>query len=363
MSSEEEILLSQADADALARSVFNQKDPLPRVKHSLLSAEDIKKYVMKTGLISPFYVDPDNRRLKKASYEGRIGKKAFKYNSEGDLSTIDLGDNKLVVPANSIVFVEPDVQFRLPPYIALRYNLQIKHVHRGLLLGTGPLVDPGYWGTLCIPLHNLTSEDYVIPLSEGLIWIEFTKTTDLGREGRSPLQSPDAGDQVPKGNWDIEKFIRKAAKPFDPNLPAVAIRSSIPDVGVNAQTAAEGAERAARGAEGRADEARSDALNAKKEAESAKRFITTFSVIGMIALVASFVGLGFTFYFGLRADVAAMSARIDAMETPVATATAKTAALDDGAKSKDDEIKRLAGELKLLTNRLDKIIKDNALVP
>ena len=61
------------------------------------------------------------------------------------LESIPLGE-ELTVGANSIVFVECDLDFRLPDFIALRFNLQIRHVHRGLLLGTGPLVDPGYRG-------------------------------------------------------------------------------------------------------------------------------------------------------------------------------------------------------------------------
>jgi hypothetical protein len=81
------------------------------------------------------------------------------------------------LPENSIVFVQIESKIRLPDYIALRFNLRIKHVHRGLLLGTGPLVDPGFGGDLLIPLHNLTSKKYVIKIDDGIIWIEFTKTS------------------------------------------------------------------------------------------------------------------------------------------------------------------------------------------
>ena len=50
-------------------------------------------------------------------------------------------------------------------------------MHRGLLVGTGPLVDPGFRGKLLIPLHNLTLDAYEIRGDEGLIWVEFTKTS------------------------------------------------------------------------------------------------------------------------------------------------------------------------------------------
>ena len=66
----------------------------------------------------------------------------------------------------------------LPEYIAARFNLHIRHVHKGILLGTGPLVDPGFFGNLLIPLHNLTNNDYEFVGGEGLIWVEFTKLSE-----------------------------------------------------------------------------------------------------------------------------------------------------------------------------------------
>ena len=160
-----------------------QQDPYPAIPAALLSADDINKYVFATGAVAPFDPNEESKRLKKAAYEGRIGKIAYEYKESGEL--VKLSNDPLVVRANSIVFVESDIDFRLPDFIALRFNLQIRHVHRGLLLGTGPLVDPGYWGKLCIPLHNLTDEDYRIPKEEGLIWIEFTKTSPRTGEGDS----------------------------------------------------------------------------------------------------------------------------------------------------------------------------------
>ncbi|TPJ43467.1 hypothetical protein FJ434_01240 [Mesorhizobium sp. B2-5-13] len=165
------------EADQIAKDVFDH-DPFHktrgRVPPSLLSAEDIVGYVEKTAMISPFHATPE--KLKHASYEDRIGKNAYIYDRKG-IQRIPLKDGWLRVPANEIVFVESRVTFRLPRYIAARFNLQIKHVHRGLLLGTGPLVDPGFRGRLLIPLHNLTSEDYYIHEDDGFIWLEFTRTT------------------------------------------------------------------------------------------------------------------------------------------------------------------------------------------
>jgi deoxycytidine triphosphate deaminase/uncharacterized membrane-anchored protein YhcB (DUF1043 family) len=219
-----------------------KKDPFPtEVKLSLLTADDIKKYVLETGVIAPFYEGGGKKsRMKDASYEGRIGDKAFVYKPDKTEPTqvFHAGDRVLTVPANSIVFVECDLYFRIPDFIALRFNLQIRHVHRGLLLGTGPLIDPGYWGKLCIPLHNLTDENYDIPFDEGLIWIEFTKTTAIrDRIGRPPL-----GKEYP----EILAFLEKASSRFDKPKQKVGIRSSVPKAVAEATVLAGRAEKIAK---------------------------------------------------------------------------------------------------------------------
>lgn len=243
----EKKILSRDDARKLAEDhrELGQPDPFPNIPPSLLSAHHIKEYVMKTGAIVPFYVGGGRHsRLKKASYEGRIGKSAYVYNKQGRLESLEFAE-ELKVEANSIVFVECDLDFRLPNYIALRFNLQIRHVHRGLLLGTGPLVDPGYWGKLCIPLHNLTDEDYSISLDDGLIWVEFTKTTaeqnGAGDLGRAPLDKID-------GYWNIREFVERAARPRQGTGESVPIRSSISKVIDRAGKAADRAKTAERSA-------------------------------------------------------------------------------------------------------------------
>src|SRR5256885_14069412 len=81
--------------------------------------------------------------------------------------------------------------FRFPDYIAARFNLKIPNVYRGLLLGTGPLVDPGWSGRLSFPLHNLTTNDYEFPGGEEIIWMEFTKLSENDRWLDRSVVSPE----------------------------------------------------------------------------------------------------------------------------------------------------------------------------
>lgn len=284
------IKIDDAAAKALAKpfKMSGKKpaeDPFPESPAALLSADDIIKYVEKTGMIAPF----DGRSgakspLKAASYESKIGTEAFIYEKGVNYpkKIYDGTQDFLEIPANSIVFVESDIYFRLPPFMAVRFNLQINHVHRGLLLGTGPLVDPGFWGKLCIPLHNLTNEPYHISKDDGLIWIEFTKTSSNPTHGRPPSNT-----DFP----NIKAMIEKAAKPMFEDAPPISIRSSIPDM----------VEEANKKSEVAATEAKSAAINAQSAKDDAKGALDqanktlSYNFFAMIAAASAILAVSVTF--------------------------------------------------------------------
>lgn len=305
----ERLVVDTKQAEQKAREIRDLPDPLIKeVTPSLLSADHIERYVQETGLIAPFYTGGGRQsRLKKASYEGRIGKKAYVFDDNNELKPVLVPDEPLLVPANSIVFVESDLDFRLPQYIGLRYNLQIRHVHRGLLLGTGPLVDPGYWGKLCIPLHNLTNEDYHIPLKEGLVWFEFTKTTSDSDAGRNALDDGEEHSEY----WDIEYFLRKAATPLVEGKSPIGIRSSIPLMAVNATNTAEKARDDSDKAVKVSETAMSRAKDAEKQASDTKALFNRIAWLGALVAGVAVVGLWASFVFGVRNDINALRGLID----------------------------------------------------
>jgi deoxycytidine triphosphate deaminase len=123
-------------------------------------------------MIYPFYEE----KQKPASYEVAVLGKYVYWDEKNKkhVGVIKRGE-EFILRRNSIAFVTLEPTFRIPEYIAFRFNLKITHIYRGILLGTGPLVDPGFTGKLSIPLHNLTTNDYTIVGGEPLIWMEFTK--------------------------------------------------------------------------------------------------------------------------------------------------------------------------------------------
>ncbi|NIJ21109.1 deoxycytidine triphosphate deaminase [Sphingomonas naasensis] len=254
---------------------YLHRDPFPDIPSALLSTEHIIAYARETAMIWPAHgIDKDKDKgrdgaLKSASYETKPGSVFMYFNDKGELvkKRLDKRDRDgkpappgtIRLPANSITFVSTKDRFFLPSYIALRFNLRIKHVHRGLLLGTGPLVDPGYHRQILIPLHNLTDQEYHISTDEGLIWVEFTKTSTLP-EGKKytfdpkPLAVPPV---LPKNTQKgIEEHLFKASAGFP-------IRSSLPT-----------------------------ALNEVKEtAETADRRSKLLQGVGILALVSFVIGL------------------------------------------------------------------------
>lgn len=239
--------LPVSDDEAAARySKFRILDPLPKVPAALLSSEHIFDYAKLTGMIFPF----EEKSLKSASYEAGIeGDIIFwkindQKNSYGFEKTKfnSFGQKTFLLKANTIAYFQVKPKFRLPHYLAARFNLRITHVHRGLLLGTGPLVDPGFEGRIFVPVHNLTASDYLMDLEKALIWIEFTKTSfgTPGIRATPPqVQLPEKFKPFPddKKNLKPEYYLEKAN---DGNPISSSIGWAVDDARVSARIAKAG---------------------------------------------------------------------------------------------------------------------------
>src|SRR5262245_7543310 len=128
-----EFSLPATEEEAEARfENWKDQDPFPGISAALLNSADIIDYVTVTGMVFPFYEEKEGeRKLKPASYEvdllGVV--KYWDENGKEIRKTIGVGD-ALVLKRNSIAFVQVEPTFRLPHYIAVRFNLKIQHVYR-----------------------------------------------------------------------------------------------------------------------------------------------------------------------------------------------------------------------------------------
>jgi deoxycytidine triphosphate deaminase len=152
---------------------WKYEDPYPD-EHGILLSNRIHELCERRLLISGHY---QKQNLRPASYTLRIGEDYI--DSEGNLRRFTDDEDSFVFEKNSIVFVTIKEEFDLPYYIIARFNLRVNWVYDGVLLGTGPQVDPGFTGYLSCPLYNLTNADITIKHAQNFATIDFEKTTSL----------------------------------------------------------------------------------------------------------------------------------------------------------------------------------------
>lgn len=314
------------DTEAEARAkYYRYVDPLSdeKIPPALLSSNHFIKYVKATALIHPFY--EVEGRIKAASYEVRAKGSTIRWDSNGKKIITPIVDgSEIYLPKNSITFVQIESKIRLPQYIAIRFNLRIRNVHRGLLLGTGPLIDPEFEGDILIPIHNLTDEDYHIPQEEGLIWVEFTKTSappDASRpyklEGR-------------KTDLTATEYLDRANK----NNP---IRSSLEGALLETRARSEQAEASAR------------------SAESSVKTVTQIGIIGAVIVTLTLV-IALHSYFGTMTQLAGTVQ--DKASSALTKADSLASRADDDRKSSEETKKTIEDSRKSL-DELRKTLDDS----
>ena len=300
------------------------------IQPALLNSVDIKKYVEKDCLIEN--EDFDDNRLKAASYEMRFLGKLYDWNrtDDGRLQRCCRNvcrDDKVILYRNSIAYLWMKERLLLPEYIAVRFNLHIRYVHKGILLGTGPLVDPGFFGSLLIPLHNLTDNDYELKGGEGFIWVEFTK---ISKHVPGTLQSFPSKKDI----TGPERYMEK---------------STILERGV--QSAFKGA----------LDDAKKNARDARNEANRFKNTGYIAIVIGVLVIIISIVGIWLAGHNLIsRATHIAQDSQNQMFSTNIEKQDAKLEKFEEDMeemKTRIIEISQSLNELKRQNNRSSDIVK------
>lgn len=161
------------------------EDPYPTDRGLLLSDQIHKLCQIGLVIISKGY---DRKYLRPASYTLTVGERYI--DSSGKQQRLDKVGDSFVFEKNSIVYVSSSEELDLPYYIVARFNLRVKWVYDGILLGTGPQVDPGFRGYLSCYLYNQTNLDLTIKRGQEFATIDFEKTTSF-LAGQTPAQKED----------------------------------------------------------------------------------------------------------------------------------------------------------------------------
>ena len=311
-----------------------------KIQPALLNSADIKKYVDKGCLIEQ--VDFDMERLKTASYEMRfLGELHYWTTKDGTLeleprcrkiccgSTVEL-------PGNSITYLWMKERLLLPEYIAARFNLHIRHVHKGILLGTGPLVDPGFFGNLLIPLHNLTNNDYDLDGGEGIIWVEFTKLSEHEFWKSPGGERPSDLKPFPHGKYikDARGYFRKSGI-IDKRGVQSAFKGSLNKAEKNVEVAKKSAE-----------DAKTMVDNSRKEVERSNRI---FQRIGLTALGLGVVTIALTIIGATWTGYSMISDAVSRVQD------SRNQALSLKIQKQDDKLKKFEADLNEIKTNLSKI--------
>ncbi len=226
-----------ASSDAEAQQRFEQtrsNDPFPGIPPALLNTADLLHYIAATGMLHPFRVDPEDltEMLKPASCGMRLSGPVVYWEDRDQEDPVKVvrelaPREELELKRNSIVYVTLEPVLRMPYYIAARFNLTIRDIYRGLLVGTGPLVDPSFVGRISLPLHNLTYNNYTIRQGEPIAWMEFTKLSPNERwtreapKGRGGLYVPFPKEKR-RERETLEDYLRYASSgPITSSIPAL----------------------------------------------------------------------------------------------------------------------------------------------
>lgn len=319
---------------------------------ALLNSADIKKYVDIGCLLDKATFD--SSLLKPASYEMRFLGKLYDWviTDEGQLKLRcrEIVKNKpTTLHRNSITYLWMAEQLFLPEYIAARFNLHIRDVHKGLLLGTGPLVDSGFSGSLLIPLHNLTNNNYEICGGDGIIWVEFTK---LSKSEYWKHQDKEGVQRPP--NLRMFPNAKDLDDPF-----AYFLKSGV--------TAQGGVQSAFHGA---LDEARSAAETARKGAEksrdSTERFRRLYTWAGlatMILIVAAVATIIVQGYSLVSQVVTTTNELHQEGEADTQQASENTPGVTGRIESLEIQLKQATDDFSALKRRVDLIQQDQTAVP
>lgn len=269
---------------------YKSKDPFPMVGEALLNSVDLLMYLLTVGIIEPF----DVNKLKGITYECTFSGEAHRFNAEvGGMETIQLNkDGELKLEPNSITYLKIGEIFHVPEYMVLRFNLSVSNAYKGLLLGTGPIVDPGFEGNLFIPLHNLTGNHYIIKKDAPLIRVEFTKLSrHIGWNNKKrdlfPPLKPIMKNTPQNARFSVffeDALLDSGKRKFYTSNNVISVRSSIPDAIKSSAKKADEAQKSAKDAVKKADEA-------QKSAKSVADTTRNWSIIGGLGVAVTVAGL------------------------------------------------------------------------
>jgi deoxycytidine triphosphate deaminase len=165
----------------------------------MLSNEELLRVIKEKKIVIKNFED---KQLHPASYDARVGNTAFKTRPERGIVNISEKGMIIIEPGEFVILTTFE-HFEIPKDIAVRIGLRSYFARKGLILLSGPQIDPGFRGLLVVGIYNLGPRDIALTYKEPFCTLEFYQ---LAAPASKPYSGPYQNQiDIPKA--DIEFFI------------------------------------------------------------------------------------------------------------------------------------------------------------
>jgi dCTP deaminase len=170
---------------------------------SMMMTDHEIRAAVKNGeiVLAPF----DDSKVEPASYDARVGTSAF---SSSSRERIDLSARGvLIVEPGEFAVLECKERVELDNRTAAQLGLRSEYARRGLLMLSGPQIDPGFTGILVVRLINLAPKPIALPYEAPFLTLQFFRLA-------SPVTKPYSGPQQGQGGIsarDIQELVETEA--------------------------------------------------------------------------------------------------------------------------------------------------------
>jgi dCTP deaminase len=137
---------------------------------------------MKSGDIA-LKPDFETSQIKPASVDLRLGSKVIKTAAETKVVNLAETGGYLTIEGSEFVAVQTYERIELSNKISARFGLRSYFTRKGLLMFSGPQIDPGFKGILTVSVFNASNRTITIRYKEQFCTVEFSRIDTPASQG------------------------------------------------------------------------------------------------------------------------------------------------------------------------------------
>ncbi|MBI3954100.1 MAG: dCTP deaminase [Chloroflexi bacterium] len=150
----------------------------------------------------------DTKYLQPASYDMRLGEEAITATLREKINPAQKG--LLTIPSGDFALVTTHERIVMPPDMAGHLGMRSHYAKKGLVLLSGPQIDPGFKGVLVLGFSNLSPRDIIIPYKDSLCTVEFYSLEQPAEKG----YQGEYQEQVGISARDLENLVEAQGMTF-----------------------------------------------------------------------------------------------------------------------------------------------------